>query len=145
MITFVKSYHNTISGNITTDLKELSNEIKKNTEETYKVLHGIEDFQKEFTEFVSGKYHLPSNTRRPLCALASSHLPSERLYRLTHIIRCAAIFHTDFLKFLRRCLLDDFKWDSRGTFLIFDLEPLVRGIYVYRRPVTYMYRKSRSF
>ena len=81
MITFVKSYHNTISGNITTDLKELSNEIKKNTEETYKVLHGIEDFQKEFTEFVSGKYHLPSkNTRRPLCALANSLLPSERLY-----------------------------------------------------------------
>ncbi len=77
MITFVKSYHNTISGNITTDLKELSNEIKKNTEETYKVLHGIEDFQKEFTEFVSGKYHLPSNT---LCALASSLLPSERLF-----------------------------------------------------------------
>jgi len=60
-------------------------------------------------------------------------------YRLTHIIRCAAVFHTrvfartncwaDFLEFLHGWLLDDSKWDGRGTSFIFDLEPLIGGYY----------------
>ena len=47
-------------------------------------------------------------------------------YRLTHIIRCAAIFHTDILasknywadfhEILHGYLLDDYSSDSRGVF-----------------------------
>ena len=66
-------------------------------------------------------------------------IESQTIYGLTHIIRCAAVFHTrvfprtncwaDFLEILHGWLLDDSKWDSRGTFFIFDLEPLIWGNY----------------
>ena len=70
-----------------------------------------------------------------LFKIYNSCLKQLVIYRLTHIIRCAAVFHTrvfartncwaDFLEILHGWLLDDSKWDSRGTFFIFDLEPLI--------------------
>ena len=63
------------------------------------------------------------------------------MYRLTHIIRCAAVFHTrvlaranywaDFHEILRRCLLDDSNWDCRGTFLISALEAEKMGVFMF--------------
>ena len=52
---------------------------------------------------------------------------------------CATIFHAqvlvrtnywaDFLEILHGRLFKDFRWDSQGTFVIFDLEPLIWGDY----------------
>ena len=48
----------------------------------------------------------PSNTKKPVLAMN---------------------YQADLFQILHETFFGDFKWDSRGTFLIFDLEPLVRG------------------
>ena len=67
---------------------------------------------------------------------SSSAKKAKIVYRLTRIknappfstrVLARTNYQADLFQILHGSVFGDSKWDSRGTFLIFDLEPLVRG------------------